>query len=406
MISKHLFLFRLGLPALILFGLPMLALLFINLSWFDEDLNGDISNSAGSANRTAIDELSGDTNPDQHWLDQYPAVSCNSRSQQHCLTRLQQQIAEAPVNDERLILMLDRYRTIRNSRSFSEFAGSQPGTLPFPHYGRLLQLARMNTAIHLSSEGPGSALTEMAADRAFWQLMLSEGDSMMAHMVAVSGLWTQLQFVAEIVAAETLTPEHLDLADQIVQPLSAQAQDLSTAFAAEQRQLPATLVQLRSQAGLIKRMLLAVSTQPNATLNRYYDQVTQPMMQLAKESPGQFKQLVEKGVAAEFDYRIFPPGLYNLGGTMLLQSFRSHQGWDYIGRMHDLQGMLGLVRLQIEIEQARNRATTPFNDEAIQRLIDGSSARNPYTREAVDWNREGATLSFDCFGESLCQISL
>ncbi len=156
----------------------------------------------------------------------------------------------------------------------------------------------------------------------------------------------------------------------------------------------------------MQKMLLAVSTQPNATLNRYYEQITQPMMELAKASPSQFKQRVQQGMAAQFDYRIFPPDLYNLGGIVMLQTFRSNQAWDYIGRIHDLQGMLSLVRLQIEIEQTLNRDAMSFDDETIQGLIDASTSRDPYTQEAMSWNRESQTLSFDCFGESLCQINL
>jgi len=266
-----------------------------------------------------------------------------------------------------------------------------------------LRLARINIAVQLERFGVDAALAELQADRAFWERVLRQGDSMLARMVAVAGLWSQLQFVAELVQAGTLSLDQLRVADATVLSLPEDALDLGPAFATEQRSLPSALDDLRAQQPLIRRAFIALTLQPNATLNRFNRQLTRPMIELAGASPEAFRMRVDEGLQPDFGHRVMPPGLFNLGGTMLLQPFRSHRPWDYIGRIHDLSGMLGLVRLQIEIERSSN-GTMGLESDVVQRVVDDSRERDPYTGQIVQWDRDTQTLGFDCYGESVCQV--
>jgi hypothetical protein len=442
---RHL-LIRLSLPALIVLGLAVLALIVVNLDVFDQDLddtsvhhrislpagaegppadeamlymlgltaasdrdpqqvgavrlaeNGDSADSSGTTDDAARDVT---------WLDRYPSASCNSRSQLGCLDRLLQDLATQPVEDARLRLMLDRYRALRRRTDFDETTVLQSESSLRPDYGMVLRLARMNAAVALHTQGAGAALSELAADRVFWEMMLRRSDSLLARMVAVAGLWSQLQFVSELIATQSLTPDQLQQAAMIVRALPAEAKDLGSAFATEQRMLPVELRALRARSSLPRRFFIALSEQPNATSNRFNRQVTRPMVELAGESPAEFRRRVDQDLAPDFGYRVFPPGLYNLGGTMLLQSFRSVRPWDYIGRVHDLSGMLGLVRLQIEIAQARSLAPGPVaSNDQVQEVIASSRERDPYSGQAMQWDQVSQTLGFNCYGESICKVRI
>lgn len=435
-------LIRLIRPALIVCSLAALALIVPNLAMFDQLLDDDYTTALPMGSNTApsddamrfilgLTSESGrdpqrvgaarlaarleatdqdeniavsDSGPDQVWLDRYPSVSCNARSQLGCLERLRQDLARTPVEDPRLRLMLNRYRALRNRTGFDEAALLQSRSPLQTNYGMLLRLARLNTALRLHEDGMDAALSELQADRVFWEMMLRESDSMLARMVAVAGLWTQLQFVSELVATQTLTPEQLQQGDAIVRALPPQARDLGAAFATEQAYLVEELHELQAQSPLPRRLLVGLTMQPNATLNRFNRQITRPMIDLAKLGPVKFRQRAEKGLQPDFSHRVFPPGLYNLGGTLLLRQFRSYRPWDYIGRIHDLSAMLGLVRLQIRIQQARTNGAGELTDAAIERVIDESTEHEP--DQPVHWLRQDAMLQVECWGESVCQIAL
>ncbi len=455
-------LIRFGRPALIVLGLAALGLIAVNLDVFDQALDTDIGDAQpvaatvspaddalrymlgltaasdqdpgqvgaarleavrgnGTTLEAASDEIStADLEADAIWLDRYPAVDCNSRSQLGCLDRLVQDLESRPIDGARLRLMLERYRTLRGLSGFDEGPLLHADRALVPDYGTVLRLARLSVAAALQEEGAEAALEELAAGRAFWEMMLREGDTMLARMVAVAGLWTQLQFVSELVATGALTPEELDRAAEIVRPLPAAAKDLGSAFATEQRTLAAALDDMRDRLPLARRVFIALTEQPNATLNRFNRQVTQPMVELSAAAPADFRQRVEQGpdhdkrqdkkqgLAPDFSHRVFPPGLYNLGGTMLLQPFRVYSPWDYIGRIHDLSGMLGLVRLQIEIEGVRVRRgeELSLDHDFVERIVEDSNERNQYTGDAMRWEGAERMLGFDCFGESICRVRI
>lgn len=420
---------------MIVLGLAVLLVLVLNLNVFDQGPDEDIpppsarASGAASPNNAvvfllglnapsdrdpllvgaerlgspgAVDEPAS-TPLDQRWIERYPASSCNTRNQLGCLARLRSDLLQAPLDDARLALLLERYRDVRRLTVFDERPVLQADTAVLPEYSMLLRLARMNVAVRLQQDGVGAALDELRADRAFWERMLEGSDSMLARMVAVAGLWTELQFVSELVAAEALTINQLHVARAIVEPLSASALDLGPVFSTEQRSLDRVLAQLRTEGSWIHRLFVALTLQPNATRNRFDRELTRPMIELAGVGPAEFRQRVQRGVAPDFEFRVFPPALYNLGGTLLLQRFRSYRPWDYIGRVHDLSGMHGLVRLQIELAE---RGAGGGGGASIERQVEASPERDPYSGEAVHWDPEQRALSIDCYGESVCEVRI
>ena len=74
---------------------------------------------------------------------------------------------------------------------------------------------------------------------------------------------------------------------------------------------------------------------------------------------------------------------------------------DYIGRVHDLNGMISLVLLQGEIEAGRGRR--------VEDVLQSSVHRNPFTAKTMDYDAGAGTLGFPCVAgylEEVCRIRL
>ena len=72
---------------------------------------------------------------------------------------------------------------------------------------------------------------------------------------------------------------------------------------------------------------------------------------------------------------------------------------DYIGRVHDLNGMFYLLKLQIEI------ALNP--EKAVAQVIVQSQYSNPYTLEPMQYNSATHSIYFECMDKtSVCELGL
>ena len=72
---------------------------------------------------------------------------------------------------------------------------------------------------------------------------------------------------------------------------------------------------------------------------------------------------------------------------------------DYIARVHDLNGMISLVKLQLQLKDSAK--------DAVSSLINQSAIKNPYTGKAMDYDAENNWLGFDCLGKSAqCRVKL
>jgi hypothetical protein len=92
-----------------------------------------------------------------------------------------------------------------------------------------------------------------------------------------------------------------------------------------------------------------------------------------------------------------PSSLYNVGGKMMLSTMLFN-AQDYIARVHDLSGVINLVRLQILV------AST---DKPANETVEGSMLKQPYNGQPMIYNRESNTLEFECLNKgSVCQVRI
>jgi len=246
-------------------------------------------------------------------------------------------------------------------------------------------------------------LTSIEQDMAFWKLMLRDGQTLIAKMVALAGLRNDLQYLSALIRNRSLAMTDITLTRQLLQPLSLQERDIGETFLAEQRMHLLSSDYSHTMYGntsWFKYWLIRSTNQRNATMNEYYSSVVLPLRLRSKLSAEEFYQ--QKAFEnLSHPMRVFPPALYNLGGKLIVKELFPATLQDYIARVHDIDGKINLVALQLEIK------TKP--ELTITDAVKNSRLRNPYTREAMEYDDEAGTLGFDCLdfrSKDLCTVKL
>src|SRR5690606_13800669 len=131
-----------------------------------------------------------------------------------------------------------------------------------------------------------------------------------------------------------------------------------------------------------------------ATVNRVYQQTYAPAQQLSQMSSPDF-YIAARAPLKPLPFSRLNP--YNIGGKIATN--RAWELADYIGRIHDLNGIFLLINLQLDLKR------NPSQD--LTALIKSSRLRNPYTQKPFAYEPATNTLSFACFeARDSCRIQL
>lgn len=422
--------------ALWLVGILIAFTIFINLSWFDEDLHPDLArivearpvsmqdnaypavygfNAANDHDPRAaglaiiehlreryragerialtageLDEILGNPPADEDWRNRLPAISCESRFELDCADRL---IADFDSVDElpaRLRDLLDRYETILQTPRFEENQEFDAYTL-IPPYGLVMQAARVRLADSYQNSPTSAFLADIGTDIQFWKLMLRDGQSLIAKMVALAGLRNDTTFLSTLIRTRQLSSDQLAQIASILEPLSDDERDIGETFLAEMR---ISLLSAKPFAVVMDgpAWINRLALQENATINENYVGLFVPLRLRAAMSAQEFYRGHGQTDVSN-PVRLFPPPLYNLGGKLTLNSAGSILGHqDYISRVHELDGRISLVLLQAEIAGSPNRR--------VEDVVRSSRYRNPFTQEPMNYNQTEQTIGFDCISNS------
>ena len=425
-------------------GAVVLLTLFINLSWFDEELHPELARlmppqpvsmednayplvygllaaddrdsraagleiidtlrsrfaAGGRATLSAeeIDDILGNPDPAEVWNELFPSASCNSRFEIDCADRLIAELASGGIDNARLNILLQRVETMLAMSRFEENQEFDAYT-PVPPYGPLMAIAKIRLAAKFLEAPTAQLLDDIGQDIAFWKLMLRDGQSLIAKMVALAGLRNDTQFLSALMRERDLSPTELAAITDILTPFSDEERDIGETFLAEAR-----IAMLSGKSlgvfldGPVAITRLAV--QENATLNENFLTTTMPLRFRASLSGSEY--YAERGYELQdSDVRLFPPPLYNLGGKLVLKLLVNQSGLTgYISRVHDMDGRIALVLLQAEI------LADP--DRRIERVVTESRHRNPYTLEPMHYDADEGTLSFECLGNAadVCAVAI
>jgi len=348
------------------------------------------------------DEVFGGQDFDKEWLDTYSR--CSSRTEYGCLLKMSAQLESTPITSERLEVMLSRYTQIVQMTKFQQINHTSIAT-PLPAYSAVLRLNQIKLAQLYNLELYELFIEQVEVDLEFWKMVLVQGNTLIDKMIAVASIWTDIQYLSEFIRTKSPSIELQEKVVQLLEPLTREELDISDAFITEATMMyryvsNITQEEMETVFGL-KLLPINLLLQPNTTSNSHYENFLKPIVRLSKQSKSQFYQAIELDLIdlnKAFDVNFNLSNLYNLGGKLLL-NFGIWSPTDYIARVHDLNAMTSLVRLQLQLKDVP--------EHSVESAINASTIKSPYTNKAMNFDKENNWLGFDCLGKSAhCKIKL
>ena len=309
---------KLAVRTALLLGILVVVTLVINLSWFDEELHPDLQRLVPPRNVSMdgnaypwiygfpsaddrdfrqsgldivaalrqrfaageqvtltaeeTDRILGSGNDSETLGRQFPALACNARFELDCADRLLADIAESARFDSRLLLLLSRYETILGASRFEENQEFDAYT-PLPDYRLLMEISRIRLAASLGGE-PVPFIADVQRDIAFWKLMLRDGQSLVAKMVALAGIRNDLTFLSALMRRQPLDDSVLEAIGAAVAPLDDAQRDIGETFLAEMR---ISLLSSKSLGVLLEgpSWIHVLAMQPQAMYLTHYSRVAE-----------------------------------------------------------------------------------------------------------------------------------
>ena len=335
---------------------------------------------------------------DNQWLDRYD--NCTSRKEYGCLGKLSKQLLITPIDGERLSLMLQRYDHIMQMSSYQNLKHISHGS-PMPRYGVILKLSQLKLAELYNSAEKIAFLSQIAKELDFWKMQLTSGTMIIDKMVAVAGIRNNLSYLSEFMLANLLSEQEYTVINSLLIPLNQAELDISEGFVSESRTMFQQIEAKHSTLFVPSSMLL----QPHATMNMVYQYFTEPMVSLNQMKLEEFIHFLhsdnnnQRRKQVESLLSFTPDSLYNYNGKTFISANYCLNCQDYIARMHDINNMMNLLKLQLSLKINGKTAT--------KQVVLNSEVINPYTSKAYDFDSTGNWLQFDCLDpSSKCRIKL
>ena len=355
-------------------------------------------------------EILGTNNPGDEWLKN---LHCSARTQSDCVSVIRTNLKSVPVTSQRAQLLLNRHQQILQMSDFVNWGNSTfAPTTSLPPYATMMNLSKLKLGSLFESGSSASFIRQLSIDMQFWRMVLDQGSDLIDKMVGIAAIWNDLQFLSEYMATHELLPGESELVMSILEPLTGSELNLVDAFKSEQRTLSHTLAMgnpsLPAFGPLVRDWLI----QNNATQNSYYQYVTGPIIELSRLSGTEFAAQTHTNDGSRKAYgrdavdamtTIWPGTLYNLGGKVFLSKMLGYPA-DYVARVHDLNSMISLVKLQL------NLASTEV--ESIERILSTLDSQYPQlseelTGKTLKFEPKEGWLQFDClYKRSICKIRL
>ncbi len=338
-------------------------------------------------------------NIDEPWLEKYGA--CNSRDENDCLLELSQLLFNSPDNDKRLSLMLHRYNEVLNLPYYTNFNDMTIGT-PLPSYLLLLRLGNISLAQRYNATDKTDFLLYIGKEIKFWKMVLEDGEMIIDKMIAQANIRNNLDYLSTYLRNNQPNTEQIDLIQSILTPLSAQALDISDSYISESRAMFKAINALKPFDKDFSTFLL----QKNSHHNLLYKYFTEPNVFLSKMSSKEIYQAVKTNYMEKFNKQknalisYNPTSLYNFTGKSMIAYNFCDNCWNYAVRVHDLNNIFNLVKLQLQLTSNQPNNVTEY--------ISNSTIKNNYTGNPFDFDKEKNTVEFECLDANYtkCNVKL
>lgn len=355
-------------------------------------------------------KILGSTNETEEWLKSF---NCSSRTQPDCVSAIRANLQSTAVDSQGAQLLSIRHQNILQMSEFVNWGNSTfAPTTSMPSYATMMNLSQYKLAGLFDDNSATAFLEQLALDMQFWRMVLDQGSDLIDKMVGIAGVWNDLQFLSEYMATYELQPGDVDLVMSILEPLSKNELNLEDAFKSEQRNLSRTLARGNQSLAAFGPLVSDWLIQTNATQNSYYQNVTGPIIELSRLSEKEFAAQTHTNDgsrkpqgrdAVDAMITIWPGTLYNLGGKVFLSKMLGYPA-DYIARVHDLNSMISLIKLQLYLKST--------GVENTGQVLSTLSSHNIQLSEElagkdVRFDSNEGWLQFDClYKRSICRIRL
>lgn len=340
-------------------------------------------------------ELAGQAS-ETSWKNQY--AKCNSREDITCMRQYIDQLNGQTIDDARLQQLLSRYERLIAYENFSEAVTIDINS-PVMGYGTLLSIKRIFLA-QIYHQQPSKNFIEMVLrDLAFWRMVLANSNYILTKMIAVSTIRDSIFVLSEAVADERLNKVEMEKLKSHLNGLSKTEFDMSETFKYEMKYSMTVIDQYEKEESIGWTPWINFY-QKQATNNTNYLYVIKPLIETAKLNSQMLYQKVKNDDdPSKSPVSWTPAMIYNPTGK-LLTSFSISVYDDYFGRVHDLNGMILLLKLRLEIASKQ--------DQNVTLLVQTSEHVNPYTGEAMNYDPKEKKLFFKCLSRPYdsCEIQL
>ena len=308
--------------------------------------------------------------------------TCLPRYRLDCAQRLIADAASLNPNEPPLAVLFARYETLLQQAHYVETPAPDPMT-PWPPLGPIQELGRLRLAISFRTDPTEVFLEKAAQELAFWRMTLREAQLLGTKMSALAAIrWTN-DFLSTLMRERQLDARDLARLRGFVRPFTREESDIGAAFQSESRTaLLGGKPYVADDASWLVRFLL----QKNATFNQQFRDTIEPLRRRASLDARQYyDQKAYEPLPHEF--AVAPAMFYNLGGKLAL--IPSDWNWHlFPARVHDEDGRITLLLIQVQIEEQP--------DQDVATLVRSSALRNPYTGEPMEYDSRTGTIGFAC----------
>lgn len=287
---------------------------------------------------------------------------CTARTQLGCLAITRADLKAHPVqHDAELQRLLLAYEEILG---WTTYQGNSDPThaIPSPYWGTVLQLGSIYLA-DKSMGQPADFVAAVARSNRFWGMVYDRGHIMIDKMVGVAALWTATQFSSEWL--HTAAPSFTDLLMLIaaLDPTKLNIDAMNIAYEHEFRVF-AHLLEVENASSIsnmspLELRLASLLLQRQATLNNYYKKIIESAVCISRLPISQFRAA---GDSCQPDDAMGNP-IYNPAGKALVGLIGPLH--DYLSRVHDLNGVAGLVTYQVEQRMGGESPPSEFVESGL-----------------------------------------
>ena len=303
-------------------------------------------------------------------------------------------------------LLLERYRALYRATHFVETLPPHHAA-PFPDYPyKAHELLLAAIARDAANGRTLPALQALAADTNYWRMVLANARTLITKMVAVARIDGNYRLLAEIIATKPLLPADVERVQMLLVPLSPAERNMIEPMRWEFRISGdyAQLIKNSIREGIYgednskktpMRSALVWLAEPLAQENATRNLVYRHHMAVAALATAPTREFDARrdALAEQHAVKIDWHYLYNPLGKFMFQI--GEPLWQpYIARLHDLDGYIHLVRLQLAVTQAQ--IAPPDVPAFLEKS--GPLAADPYTGQLMEWDPEAKTLSFRARG--------